>query len=474
MLWYTIAMSSITVDPKRIQIVRAQEGAGPVLYWMNREMRVEDNWSLLYACELAQKKGTHVEVVYNLIPGYLGGGIRQTSFKLDCLEEVEKALSALGISFHLIVDTPENKKFLSFLQKSHYGTIVTDMHPLRHTIELHQQIRAFWKGGFCIVDSHNITPVWETSPKKEYAAYSIRPKIWKKTPNFLTAFPRVPAFHQSDRSIDWKELRESLVTGDTRTFIRGGSTQAHIVLKQFLTERLSHYADKRNDMTLRMQSELSPYIHYGAISSQRIVLETLAFSGKKIEDCLHKQKNGAKPSTGPTSLLDNVRAFFEELIVRKELSDNFCYYEPRYDTLDVAPEWARTSLRKHQTDTRQYVYTTEEFEKAKTHDPLWNACQQQMVQTGCMHGYMRMYWAKKILEWTRSAEEALEIAIYLNDRYELDGRDPNGYAGILWSIAGLHDRAWFERPIFGLVRYMSYESMRKKYDIQTYIDTYTT
>ena len=163
-------------------------------------------------------------------------------------------------------------------------------------------------------------------------------------------------------------------------------------------------------------------------------------------------------------------AFLEELIVRRELADNFCFYQPNYDTFAGFPAWAQKTLNQHRRDRREKLYTAEELESGRTHDELWNAAQRHMVQRGKMHGYMRMYWAKKILEWTASPEEAQAVAIYLNDRYELDGRDPNGYAGIAWSIGGVHDRAWFERPVFGKIRYMSYNGCRSKFKVEAYIN----
>jgi deoxyribodipyrimidine photo-lyase len=195
-------------------------------------------------------------------------------------------------------------------------------------------------------------------------------------------------------------------------------------------------------------SHLSPYLHFGQLSAQRVALEAQGYDAD----------------------IPAQEAFLEQLVVRRELSDNFCFYEPAYDRFEGLPAWARETLDRHRTDPRPYLYGLEEFEEARTHDPLWNAAQSQMVKTGYMHGYMRMYWAKKILEWTESPEEALRVAIYLNDRYELDGRDPNGYTGIAWCIGGLHDRAWGERPVFGKVRYMSAGGARRKFDAAAYID----
>ena len=203
----------------------------------------------------------------------------------------------------------------------------------------------------------------------------------------------------------------------------------------------------RNNPNLDGQSNLSPYLHFGQIAASRVALEVI----KSMKDA---------------------GAFLEELIVRRELSDNFCYYNQNYDNLQGFPAWARSTLEEHSRDRREYLYTVEELERGSTHDDLWNAAQLEMVQRGKMHGYMRMYWAKKILEWTESPAEALRAAIYLNDRYELDGRDPNGYVGAAWSIGGVHDRAWKERAIYGKVRYMSYNGSKRKFDVPGYINSW--
>jgi len=218
------------------------------------------------------------------------------------------------------------------------------------------------------------------------------------------------------------------------------------MLREFLRERLPWYHEGRNDPMEDAQSNLSPYLHFGHISAQRIVLEVTKHDANR----------------------ESQEAFLEELIVRRELSDNFCFYNAHYDHFEGFPDWAKKTLNDHRKDTREYVYSLDDFGRGDTHDQLWNAAQREMVRRGKMHGYMRMYWGKKILEWTESPEEAIKIAIYLNDRYELDGRDTNGYAGIAWSIGGVHDRAWPERPIFGKIRYMSYHGCKSKFDVMAY------
>ena len=219
------------------------------------------------------------------------------------------------------------------------------------------------------------------------------------------------------------------------------------MLETFIQKKLNRYNDQRNDPNEDGQSDLSPYLHFGQISAQYIALRV-------------------EKSSAPEN--DKV-AFLEELIVRRELADNYCYYNPHYDSYEGFPDWAKQTLEEHTNDKREYLYSNEELENGKTHDEIWNTAQKEMVQKGKMHGYMRMYWAKKILEWTKTPKEAMEIAVYLNDKYELDGRDPNGYVGCAWSIGGVHDRAWFERPIFGKIRYMNANGLKRKFDVEQYL-----
>jgi deoxyribodipyrimidine photo-lyase len=177
-------------------------------------------------------------------------------------------------------------------------------------------------------------------------------------------------------------------------------------------------------------------------------------------------------STNNGSNSDSIDVFLEELIIRAELAENFCCYCEDYDSTACFPDWAKSSLEKHSSDTREHLYSTDELEFAKTHDEAWNASQKQLVVEGKMHGYMRMYWAKKILEWTDNHEVAHQTAIYLNDKYELDGRDPGGFTGIAWAIGGVHDQGWKERDIFGKVRYMNYKGLKRKFDIESYEERY--
>lgn len=465
--------------------------SGGIMYWMNRDMRFHDNWAFIYAIEEARKNNTSITVVYNLVPNYLSGGIRQWDFKLRGLEELSKKFSESGIHFYIILDhsgkkTPEI--IHEIVAENSIGMLVTDFCPLRNNQEWVLDLEKKITIPFHQVDAHNIVPVWIASNKQEYGAYTLRPKIHKLIPEFLDEFPGITKIAKKIESQKLKKIKnEQYQIFDTESqstwkalkklenihtvpppveWCIPGEDAAKKVFNKFLKEKFINYDIARNNPTLDGQSNLSPYLHYGVISAQRIVLDVLEFTGKKdIRSVLHHQKNGSKNG-------DSISAFLEELIVRRELADNYCFYNPFYDSLQGAPEWAKKTLQEHRFDEREYTYSEKELEHAKTHDDLWNAAQIQMVATGKMHGYMRMYWAKKILEWTKDPETAIRIAVTLNDRYELDGRDPNGYAGIMWSIAGVHDRAWFPRSVYGLVRYMARSGVEKKCDVDLYIKTW--
>jgi len=337
------------------------------------------------------------------------------------------------------------------------------------------------------VDAHNIVPVWVASPKREFGAYTIRPKIHKLLQEFLTPFPSLHTY-EYNQSFKTEIEKNSVELGDIFSqnisssehratefrhvhnipvdWITSGETAASLTLKHFIKKILPKY-HLRNDPNANAQSGLSPYLHYGHISAQRVALEVWKDSGvKDIQHLMHEFKNAA----GDAESEHSHSAFLEELVVRRELADNFCWYTKDYDKTTCFPDWSQKNLKKTAGDKREYVYDLEEFEEAKTHDELWNAAQMEMVTTGKMHGYMRMYWAKKILEWTPDVQTAMDIAIELNDAYELDGRDPNGYAGIAWSLGGVHDRAWFGRPVFGQVRYMNAKGCKSKFDTSAYIE----
>ncbi|MBQ4114757.1 deoxyribodipyrimidine photolyase, partial [bacterium] len=273
------------------------------------------------------------------------------------------------------------------------------------------------------IDGHNIIPARFVSSKQEYSAVTLRTKIYYNIYPFLTEFMNLT----SDK------------------------VEADNVLEDFIKNKLQYYSENKNDPSVNVISSLSKYLNLGFISSQRVALEVI--------------KSGLKDT--------NKEAFLEELIIRKELADNFCLYSESFKDFSSIPNWAKMSLDNHKYDIRPYTYSLEILEKANTHDKLWNATQTQLIKEGTIHGYLRMYWAKKILEWMLTPEDALKTAIYLNDKYAYDAPSANGYVGILWAIGGLHDRAFADYPVTGKIRRMTYDSMKRKYDLSNYIKKYT-
>lgn len=452
------------IHPKRIYNLIPKPlttPSGPVVYWMSRDMRVQDNWALWYAYQIALSSKQPLIVIFNLLPSFNNAGSRQYRFLLQGLQECEYRLANLSIPFTILEGDPEYTipEFIHQYRASH---LISDFSPLRQPIQWKTAVSKRIHCQFDIIDTHNIIPVWETSDKLEFAARTIRPKIRSKLAEWLVENPSIssplPYSNQlSIPSIHWDRLFQ-MYTQKTEnypiTWIQPGEKAAQRILRHFLNTKIQSYTEDRNHPNRDGLSNLSPYLHFGHISAQRVAWEII--------NSLHYTFDEQLP------------AFLEELIIRKELSDNFCYYQPHYDSFQGFPQWAQTTLDHHRKDTRSYLYTRSELEYSKTHDPLWNAAQKEMVITGKMHGYIRMYWAKKILEWTPSPEDALAETIYLNDTYELDGRDPIGYTNIAWSIGGVHDHGWTERPIFGKIRYMSLGSTGKKFNSQEYIQSIET
>lgn len=431
-----------------------RKASGPVVYWMSRDQRLKDNWALIHAQEAALEQAQPLAVVFCLVPRFLNASIRQYGFLLRGLEELEQGLSRKNIAFFLLRGEPE-KEIPRFVSEHRAGLLVTDFDPLRIKRGWKKKVADSLDISFHEVDAHNIVPCWLASEKSEYGAYTLRPKIRKLLPVFLREFPRLKkhpvSFERIAEAIDWERIRNTLRAGRSVpevSWLKPGEKAARRALSRFVKKGLPGYEISRNDPSVGGQSGLSPYLHFGHLSGQRVALEVM-------------------DSLAPKGSRD---AFLEELIVRRELADNFCFYNSDYDTPAGFPAWARRTLDNHRKDRREHLYTRQSLEEAQTHDLLWNAAQTEMKKQGKMHGYMRMYWAKKILEWSESPEQAMETAVYLNDKYELDGRDPNGYAGIAWSIGGVHDRAWNEREIFGKIRYMSYNGCRGKFDIRAYIE----
>ncbi len=427
------------------KLSEGREGGGPVVYWMSRDQRCRDNWALEFAREEASKRKAPLEVAFCLAPSFLQAAWRQYHFMLEGLRELEADLLRLNISFAVLAGDPP-LVLNRHVRERDARLLVTDFDPLRpKQAWLEKALRSLPVPVFQ-VDAHNVVPCWVASDRREFSARTFRPRLQRLLPGFLDRFPtmrRHPFGRLEGPLIDWKKLEGGLrvdrSVGPVASF-KPGEKAARRALRDFIENRLECYATRASRVEDGARSRLSPYLHFGQLSAQRVALEVSA-SGADAASC---------------------RAFLEELLVRKELSDNFCFHEPAYDSFYGLPPWGKRTLNEHRRDPRPYLYAADRLEKAGTHDPLWNAAQRMLAEEGYLHGHLRMYWAKKILEWSPSPEEAMETAVRLNDRYLLDGRDPNGYAGIAWSIGGLHDRPFRERPIFGKVRYMGFQGTSRK------------
>lgn len=459
--------SSTRVQPERVRILRGGEIApGPVLYWLRREQRVRDNWALLYAQDLALAGGRPLGVVFCLVPSFLGAARRHFEFMLAGLRSVDDELATLQIAFFCLRGDPA-REIPALAASCHAGCLVTDFNPLRISRQWEQAVCARVEIPVHLVDAHNVVPVWLASDKQEYAARTLRPKLRRQLPRFLSdlpavrrhAYPWLPDIARPDWPLLARRLRAP-VAGGALAWCRSGEAAARAALAHFLDERLAAYATARNDPTTAGQSDLSPYLHFGQLAPQRAAYAAAQRAGAA----------GSADAAAAAAVAAGRDAFLEELIVRRELSDNFCHYNHDYDRYEGLPAWGRRTLEDHLDDPRTHLYDLAAFEAAATHDSLWNAAQTELAVRGKLHGYLRMYWAKKILEWTRDPAEGLSIAIALNDRYSLDGRDPNGYAGCAWSIGGLHDRPWTERPVFGKIRFMNLAGCRRKFRVDRYIE----
>lgn len=425
---------------------------GPVLYWMSRDQRVHDNWALLYAVQKANEISVPLHVIFAVAPAFLNAVKRHYYFMLDGLEKVSIDLNEKGITFRILCGEPD-RTIKNYIDDTKASLIVSDFDPLK--------VKSRWKLNLneslliphVEVDAHNIVPCRYVSDKVEFAAHTIRRKINRNLDEYLVKIPELPEIGVKsnfngfckEKVLEWLDLNDDI---SLIKWLKSGEDAALSTFQKFLDHKLQTYAKNRNDPLLDSQSNLSPFLHLGQISSQRIAFKVIK------SDFPEESK----------------AAFLDELIVRKELSDNYCFYNKNYDQPEGFHPWAKATLDKHDKDIREFLYLLNVFENAETHDQLWNAAQTQLVKTGKMHGYLRMYWAKKIKEWTKDAAQAMKFAIYLNDRYSLDGRDPNGYAGIAWSIGGIHDRAWTERPVFGKIRYMNLNGCRRKFDVDGYIE----
>ena len=435
--------------------------AAYVLYWMQMYKRTTHNHALTYAIERANELKLPLVVYEGLKYYYPWASDRLHTFILEGVEEKRKAFEKPGIRyvFYLQQDNRSPKQTVARLAKD-AALIVTDDYPCFIIPEHNRRIAAKATVPVFVVDSNGIIPM-SMFEKEEYGAYTIRPKIKKLLPEYLKPFKETkieikkpslkvdcPDTKVNDDTIA-KLVRECDIDHSVPAsdIYRGGTANGRKRLRKFVRDILPGYETTRNKPELDGSSRLSAYLHFGFLSPLEVAL-------------------AVREADAPEAANE---AFLEELIVRRELSFNLTYHNPNYDSLKALPPWVQQTMREHIDDEREVLYTLEELEKGRTHDELWNAAQREMVVTGEMHNYVRMLWGKNVIAWSRSFEEAFETLVHLNNKYCLDGRDPNSYAGILWCF-GKHDRPWMERPVFGKIRYMTSGSTGKKFDSERYIE----
>jgi len=380
-----------------------------VIYLCERELRAKDNFALQFAIQKSCEFNVPLKIIH---PRIIYSHKPKQEFIDRQIDQVKDNFDKLNLDFEIIPQTQ-----IILIKRLNPLVLILDFNPILK--------RNYLKDLSCKIyeiDGHNIVPARFVSDKQEYSAATFRPKIYRNIYGFLT---------------EYKNLTEEKVEAD-------------YILEDFIRNKLQYYSEFRNHPDKNITSGLSKYLNLGFISSERVAIEVLK----------------------SYSLDENKEVFLEELIIRKELAENFCFYAKNFKSFSDISNWAKITLNEHKIDLRTYIYSINEIEKAQTHDKLWNATQNQLIKDGTINSYLRMYWVKKISEWTISSQEALKIAIYLNDKYAYDSPSSNGYVGILWGIGGLHDRAFQNYPVTGKIRRMTYKSIKKKYNLTQYINMY--
>jgi deoxyribodipyrimidine photo-lyase len=426
-----------------------------VVHWMQRAQRSRDNHALDVAVEVGNALNLPVVTFFAPVPYYPNANLRHYRFLQQGIGDIAEGCRERGVGF-VLRRYPEHS-LLKFCDEVRVAIVVGDENPMREPESWRQKAAKKLRVPLWTVDADVIVPS-ALLEKAQYAARIIRPRLKAQFPTYLrecanpsaeVAFKR-PAGLKSlavDEDIlkDWEELDRSVQPLDS---FKGGTAEGMRLAGDFVENKLAKYPELHNAAEQDGTSRLSPYLHFGQISPLRVALMVKA----------------AKKASAEAR-----EDYLDQLITWRELSINFVRFNPTYDSIECAEDWAHRTLAAHARDKRPQIYTRDQLERAETYDELWNAAQRQMLYKGWMHNYMRMYWTKKILEWTPSPAVAYQYAVYLNDKYFLDGRDPNGYAGVAWSIAGKFDRPWFDRPIFGQIRYMNDSGAKKKFDTEKYI-----
>jgi deoxyribodipyrimidine photo-lyase len=456
------ALEKLAADP-RVTVRRGgtpPEDAKCVIYWMQRAQRGIDNPALDVAIALGNELGLPVVAFFSAISNFPHANLRHYHFLSQGLVDAGEDLEARDVAF--IVRRPPHNALEKLVVELQAAAVIGDENPMREPERWRQVFAHRIDIPYWTVDADVIVPS-NNFPKHEYAVRFFRPKLYAAMPKFLAMASNEKARHHWSRPHGFESFHvgDDVTEGWGKPFDRsvgpvdsftGGTHAGRKLLADFVKNKLADYDSVRNHPERDGTSCVSPYLHFGHIGP--LTIARAIDAAVKKGECTPEARD----------------AYYGEVLAWRELSVNFVKYVPEYDSIAAAPDWAQKTLRKHARDNREHLYTRAELEKHETHDEMWNAAQKQQIDHGWMHNVMRMYWAKKILEWSKDPAQAWETCVYLNDRYFLDGRDPNGYAGVAWAIGGVHDRPWFERPIFGTIRYMSGASTGKKFDSARYIE----
>ncbi len=429
-----------------------------VVYWMQRAERGRDNHALDKAVQVGNALGLPVVAYFAGIKNFPHANLRHYAFLNQGLPDIEEDCAERGVGF--VMRRYPHQKLEPFLQDVDAAMVIGDENPMREPERWRVKMAETLKVPYWTVDADVIVPS-RLLEKAQFSAAVARPRLYRALPDFLVAYdnPKAEVAWKSPRGLHADDVRKDITEGweefdrsvEPVAAWQGGHHAAMKRLKHFCDVGLETYDRDRNHPEIDGSSKMSPYLHFGHIGPLTIALA--------VQEAAKRQPK----------LKVAQESYFNELIVWRELAVNFVRYQPQYDSAGCADNWARETIAEHAKDEREVLYSRKQLEHGETYDELWNAAQMQMVKYGWMHNYLRMYWAKKILEWTPDIDTAMDWAIYLNDKYELDGRDPNGYAGVAWSMLGKFDRAWFDRPVFGKRRYMSGASTGKKFDSKSYI-----
>ncbi len=454
-----------------------------ILYWMQQAQRIDYNPALSYAISQAERCALPLVVLFVVSDDVPDANSRHYYFMLQGLWEVANVMQKLGIGFYFACG--EAVEVVASLAADALE-VVTDHGYLRFQRLWRTELaKLLSKHGtsYTEIETEAMVPVTQVSDKEEYAAATIRRKILRllpevdleqdiqeykpvSTPDIKLSFPVYKVENTGFPEL-WQWVNQHLNMDESIAPIltmQGGATEAKGKLHCFTMQKLPLYHKQRNIPALDIQSGLSPYLHFGQISAMEIVQHVLQNAGINLADLslMISNKGDLLPQEA------GIASFAEELIIRRELSFNFCHYNPNYDSFSCLPAWAKATLLDHLSDNREAHYSLDRLEQCDTNDVYWNAAQREMMLTGKMHNYMRMYWGKRVLAWCDSPEDAYHILVHLNNRYELDGRDANAYAGIAWCF-GKHDRPWMNRKIYGMVRYMNAAGLERKYDMDAYL-----